>query len=121
VRTRVTESQEAGRQVCSVTGDLDLASVPVVREPLRLAAARSVPGPLVLDLTECQLLDSAGAGMIIGTIRRLANEGSTLIVVAPGGPVRRFLGQSGLDRLCSVVGSLPDTPVGSLAENGLDR
>lgn len=100
--TRVTETHDGDDIVISVHGDLDLASVAAVRIPLRSHALDSEL-TLVLDLTACLLLDSAGAGVIIGAARRRRQAGGRFLVVAPEGPARRFLAEARLDQVIDVV------------------
>ncbi|HKY14316.1 MAG TPA: STAS domain-containing protein, partial [Microthrixaceae bacterium] len=63
----------------SVTGELDLASVPGFRRELRAAATRldpAVGGGLVVDLTGATMVDSVGLGLLIGAARRAKDAGA---------------------------------------------
>ena len=79
-----------------VAGELDLATVPDLREAL-LAALRALPdGPVVLDLTGVTYLASAGVSLLAEVVGLLPDRLS--LRAGPDGPVGRVLRLTGLDR-----------------------
>lgn len=73
-----------------VTGEIDLANAPRVREDL-LAMASDAAG-LVVDLTEVAYLDSAGVRVLFQLARDLRQRDRPLLVTLPAdSPLRRVL------------------------------
>jgi anti-sigma B factor antagonist len=81
--------------VLSLTGELDLADAPALREALRQAVERA-PKRLVVDLSEVTFVDSTVLGALVEA--RSALGGEAFALAAPGLEVRRALEVSGLDR-----------------------
>jgi anti-sigma B factor antagonist len=91
-----------GWSVLSVTGDCDLASGPELRRELLRVAAEG--DRVAVDLSGVGFIDSVGLGLLVGAARRTAE----LLVVAPaGGPARRALESSRVDRILDVRDALP--------------
>jgi AraC-like DNA-binding protein len=85
--------------VIAVRGYVDLASAPRLQVALQRAA--SLPGPLVLDLTEVAVgedPDADGAALTLNALRRLERMGHAPTVVCAAGPLRDLLESSGLAR-----------------------
>jgi anti-anti-sigma factor len=75
----------------SIHGDVDLAAAPHLAARLRLALARTRVG-VIVDLTNCTLLDSAGISVLLGAKRRARERAIPMCVVAPpDGICRRAL------------------------------
>lgn len=87
-----------------VTGELDLATAPRLAEVLSAVAAPVV----VLDLSDCTFLDSAGIRALMGTARALAEAGRGLRVVTRDAGILRLLEITGVDTLVQVHPSLDD-------------
>jgi anti-anti-sigma factor len=76
--------------VARITGEIDLANAPRVREEV-LAMAVGAKG-LVVDLTEVPYLDSAGVKVLFQLARDLRQRDQSLLVTMPvGSPLRRVL------------------------------
>jgi len=97
-----------GRVLVRVSGELDAASVPRVRDRLDEALAAAGATALVLDLSPVQFMDSAGVELLFRLRETLTTRGLRLTLVVPAGaPVRRTLEVSdGGERLLEIV----DTP-----------
>jgi anti-anti-sigma factor len=96
---------DVGRwRVLAVTGEIDLATLPKVRTELQREASRSAGEsmPLMIDLTECDLIDSVGLGILVGAARRAREVGREFCVVAPHDPVARILRVSRVDEIIDV-------------------
>lgn len=92
-----TVSRHGDRTVVSIAGDLDAAGAPaIVAEINRAAADPSLLGT-VLDLRDCDFVDSTGLGVFITGVKRgrEANRGFDLVVTSPR--VLRVLEVTGLD------------------------
>jgi anti-sigma B factor antagonist len=86
----VREDRTDGAQVLELSGELDAASAPALRERLAEVATRS-GGPLVIDLTSLMFIDSTGLSVLLNARRRLTRRGRDFGVVCPTGHVRRIL------------------------------
>jgi anti-anti-sigma factor len=82
--------------VLRVVGELDLATVPDLRETLLAALHEAPGGPLVLDVTGVTYLASAGVSLLVEAVRAVPDRLS--LRVGPDGPVGRVLRLTGLDR-----------------------
>ncbi|MGW2310430.1 STAS domain-containing protein [Actinomadura luteofluorescens] len=107
--TAGTASPEAGLRreafaehtVITITGDLDIASVPSLREPLETALRDA--GPLVVvDLSGVTFCDASGLALLTGARRLTEPEGVALVLAAPRPHMARLLRVSGLSRVFAV-------------------
>jgi stage II sporulation protein AA (anti-sigma F factor antagonist) len=85
--------------VGELTGDLDIASVPVVRVRLERSLAKQEVDGLILDLSGVNFLDSSGLGFILGRYHQLAEDGGKMIITGIQGQVKRVFELSGLTEL----------------------
>lgn len=82
----------------AVRGELDLSTAPDLEGPLD-AAVEGEEGSVLIDLAECEFIDSTGIALIVRAWQRLDADGSgTLAICAPNQQVRRVLDVSGLDQ-----------------------
>jgi anti-sigma B factor antagonist len=93
-----SETTHAGAAVLYVSGDLDLASAPRLGEAL----TELVADPVVVDLSECTFLDSAGMGVLLASARALSNSGRSLRVAAADPRILRVLEITAVDTLIAV-------------------
>jgi anti-anti-sigma factor len=89
------------RTVVKLSGGLDLAAAPALREQLIVQLHRGT-GPLILDLSRVLRCDTAGLAVLIGTQRRAKLLGTTMRLLAPSLPVTTALRSTGLDRSFSI-------------------
>lgn len=89
---------DAGIQAIAVRGELDLSTAPDLERPLEEALERG-DGPILVDLSECEFIDSTGIALIVRARQRLEsdNGGRTLVVCSYNDQVRRVLDITGLD------------------------
>jgi anti-anti-sigma factor len=90
-----------GHTIVALTGTLDAAAAPVLREHL-IGALRHSGRLLILDLGEVSSADTAGLAVLIGVQRRAAGLGITLRLTAPGPQVAALLRLTRLDRVLIV-------------------
>ncbi|WP_424186253.1 STAS domain-containing protein [Actinokineospora sp. G85] len=91
------------RTTVIVTGDVDMATAPAVREALVLAR-EAAPRLLVVELTGVRFLASAGLAILAEAAQGTQTAGSRMCVVAPhGGAPARTLRITGLNTLFKVV------------------
>lgn len=98
-----------GVPVVQVTGELDIATAPVLDEVVGTALAGQ-PALVVVDLSSTTFLDSSGARSVALSGRRAAGSGARLEVVCPSGNtvVRRVLGFLQLEQVVPVRESLDE-------------
>ena len=78
----------------SVKGELDLAVADRLDAAID-AAGESCAG-LVIDLADCEFIDSTGIAMIVRAHHRFEGEGRRLVVCCPADQVERVLAITGL-------------------------
>ncbi len=88
-----------GIQAIAVRGELDLSTAPDLERPLE-EVLKGGAGPVLVDLSECEFIDSTGIALIVRAHQRLDTNGGerTLVVCSYNDQVRRVLDITGLDR-----------------------
>jgi anti-anti-sigma factor len=93
------ESQRYGESwVVTVVGDVDLHSAPELRDRLTILGDTGAKR-VVVDLSECEFLDSMALGVLLGAKKRMARHGHDLHVVVTSPDVRRIFEITMLDRV----------------------
>ena len=87
-----------------IAGEVDLATAPRLEEAL----ADVVSEVVVLDLSRCTFLDSAGIRTLVAASRRLSDAGRTLRIVSVDPGIIRLLEITAVDTLIGVHPSLDD-------------
>lgn len=115
-RFAIKESDpDAGVRVIAVAGELDLAVAPQMQEAIARAAGA---GRVLVDLSECEFLDSTGIAVLIRGREALGEEGGSLSICNPGRQVLRVLDVTGLTRLDGFLVDSPPDPARSLSGRG---
>ena len=94
--------------VLTVSGELDLATAPVLRERVR---EMTPDGPLkvALELTGVGFVDSSGLGAIVACLKHVRELEGDLVLVAPdASPVAKLLSLTGLEPSITRVQSVDD-------------
>lgn len=86
-----------GITITELTGDLDIASAPALREQL-LSLLRPGHSSLVIDLSKVTFADASGLAVLVSTARRARLLGGFLRLAAVSPPTGRVLHITGLDR-----------------------
>lgn len=94
------------------TGEVDIATVGVLRSALWAAPARPL---LRLDLSGVRLLSAAGVRALVAAHRRARARGGELVLVDPAPMVARVLHVTGLDRVIPVRAGAASTATGPVA------
>lgn len=92
--------------VVQVVGDIDLATLPSLRSHLD----QVVEARVALDLTNVDMFDLLGFGVVIAGSMRIARRGAEFAVICPQGRPRELFAESGVDRIVTVVESLAALP-----------
>jgi anti-sigma B factor antagonist len=107
---RVEVSAVGDAVVVAVKGEIDIATVAQVREPLQdalAAEAQVAPNVVVLDMEGVTFICSAGLAML-AQCNEAATEAGGLRIVASGRPVPRLLHITGLDTQLQVFPSVQE-------------
>jgi anti-sigma B factor antagonist len=88
---------EGGRAIVTARGELDLSTLPRLREVL-VEVASQPPSEVLVDLLEVSFLDAGTLGLLAGAAKRLRPSGSTLHVLVRPRQATLFH-QSGLESL----------------------
>jgi anti-anti-sigma factor len=102
----VIESLE-GEPGFRVSGELDLLTVPQLRDAL--AAARPSKD-IVLDFAGVSFMDSSGLGLLVSTARTTKERGGSLVLRGPAPTVRRLFGIAIPDGVPGLVVDPPQVP-----------
>jgi anti-sigma B factor antagonist len=84
-----------GETVIELTGEIDIAAAPSLREFLVLALGSGKPRVRV-DLSRVGFLDSSGIGQLVLCCKQARNRGGSFSVACGASPVRRILEIEGL-------------------------
>jgi anti-anti-sigma factor len=89
---------EHGVRAISVRGELDLSTAPTLEGPLE-QAIESGEGSVLIDLSQCEFIDSTGIALIVRAWQRLDNDGNGrgLVICSQNDQVRRVLEITGLE------------------------
>ena len=104
MRLTVHSEVEGALGVVAVAGEVDLATVPLVRQAIsdHIVAGRV---HLLLDLTDVSFIDSTGLGVLIGTGKKTAKLGGSTRLVCNDPRILRLLSITGLSRAMQVLPS----------------
>jgi anti-sigma B factor antagonist len=104
----VTEDDvNASTHVLALRGELDVATVPRLADPLREAIAAGKTA-LVVDLGELTFLDSTGLMVLLNGLRRVGRQGGNLVIVCTNPTVLRLFDITGTASTFTVVESRPE-------------
>lgn len=94
-----------------LTGEVDLASAPIVEdEMLRAEESEEL---IVLDLKHVSFMDSTGVRTVIAADKRLRERGATLRIVHVPSHVRRLFDMVGISAHLEIVDSPPNASNGT--------
>jgi anti-sigma B factor antagonist len=102
VDLRCRHTTVGGTAVLSLTGEIDLATVPVLRNAL-VRLVGDAPGATVgVDLDGVTVLDDTGLGVLLGAAGRAREHGGDLVVVCTTPRLLERFERSGLARAIEV-------------------
>jgi len=99
----VSEELEDGIRTFSIRGELDMNTAPELEQQLEAALSDS-DASIVLDLCECEFIDSTGIALIVRAWQRLeGDEGrGRLVLCSHNHQVRRLLKITGVESSISM-------------------
>ena len=95
------EVEDGDPSVVRVSGDVDIATAPVLRSRLHDLLATGVR-EVVVDVSAVTFIDSIGMSVVMSALKRYRQEGGDLRLRAPSAPVRLVLDFSGLSQVITV-------------------
>ena len=109
-----TESFADKTGVVSVAGELDMHTAPPFKQQI-LDALNNGHARVVIDLSDCEFLDSTALGVLITANNRLSDQKHRLVLVAADRNIVKVFEITGLDRMFTIV------PTRGAALNGATR
>jgi anti-anti-sigma factor len=104
---RVKLVQAEGTAVVAIKGEVDLRTSPELRTQLQEMAAR-VDGPLLIDLSGVEYMDSSGVGTIVFIKRELERAGRKLVLIRLQPRVRSVFEIAHLDKFFTIAESVAE-------------
>ena len=89
--------------VLALSGAVDLATVPVLRDSLVRLVGDHAGRLVAVDLDGVDVLDDCGLGVLLGAAGRARSRGGELVIVASDQRLRDRFALTGLDRAVDVV------------------
>ena len=93
--------------VLRVTGEVDVYTAPLLRKRIMELAARGAVH-LIADLGQVDFLDHTGAGVLIGRLKRLREDGGSLALVVTTPRILRIFQITGLTKAFAAWPSVTD-------------
>jgi anti-sigma B factor antagonist len=87
VRTQCVDNHTA---IVALTGEMDVYTTPQAKAVM-LDLLEKGYYHLVVNLQHTEYLDSTALGMLVGTLKRVREQGGDLRIVAPSARIRRLL------------------------------
>jgi anti-sigma B factor antagonist len=94
------------RPVLHVSGEIDLATLPVLHDQLTRAIALHPGATLWIDLDGVTTLDDAGLGLLLGAAGRARELGGDVRVVCTSARLIQRLALTGFDRAVAIDADL---------------
>jgi anti-sigma B factor antagonist len=95
-----------GYVLVTVAGEIDIATVSLLRERLSVLAVGG--GQVVVDLDQVSFIDAAGLGGLVGAARQAATHGGRLNVVCDRRRTRQLFELTGLDQVVLLARTLAE-------------
>ena len=105
MRVRTPDASTAGgAYLVEVAGEIDIATVEALEEPL-IGAIEAGRRPVILDLGNCSFIDSTGMHLVLRAHTLLREDGGseTSLAIVARGRVLELLKITGLDQTLSIV------------------
>jgi anti-anti-sigma factor len=93
--------------VLQVSGELDMATLPLLRDHLARAVDEHRGATVWVDLDGVTALDDTCLGMLLGAAGRAREAGGDLALVCTAERLRQRFALTGLDRAVTVAATLP--------------
>lgn len=98
-------TEREGSAVLAVSGEVDVASAPRLRERI-VGMVADGHRRIVLDLDEVDFLDSTGLGVLVGALKRVRTHGGELHIVCTSPRILKVFDITGLTLVFPLHGSV---------------
>jgi anti-sigma B factor antagonist len=98
--------------VLAVSGEVDVATVPRLREQLHGLVASGTPR-IVVDLDAVDFLDSTGLGVLVGALKRVRSNGGELALVCTSPRIRKVFEVTGLTKVFALFDTVDEAATGT--------
>jgi len=105
MRLEVKQTDKALEAV--LDGSLDAVTAPVFETRLG-EAMRDGEERVILDVSGCEFISSAGLRVLLGVAKRLPRKGGGLFILSPAPAIKDVLEISGFDRIVNVIWNAED-------------
>jgi len=105
-----TDENESGVSIITIRGELDMSTAPELEGSLQ-AVTSSGRRSVLIDLTNCEFIDSTGLALIVQAWQRLDAEAEgegRLVLCCPNSQVRRLLDITGVENSISLHDSVDE-------------
>jgi anti-sigma B factor antagonist len=96
------ERSDGGIDVAAVSGEIHVSTAPRFWHALETIIDRG-DGPLVLDLTAVEFIDSTGLSVLLGGLRQISQRGGHMVLVCKNPTVLRLVQITSLDTTFEIV------------------
>jgi len=100
-------SERGGYSVLAVSGEVDVATVPRLREQLHGLVAEGHT-KIVVDLDGVDFLDSTGLGVLVGALKRVRSNDGELSLVCTQPRIRKVFEVTGLTKVFTLYDSVDE-------------
>lgn len=104
-------SERDDYSVLAVTGEVDVATVPRLREQLHGLVAQGSK-KIVVDLDGVDFLDSTGLGVLVGALKRVRSNEGDLYLVCNQPRIRKVFEVTGLTKVFTLFDSVDEAVAG---------
>jgi anti-sigma B factor antagonist len=108
---KLDKALHKGVDVVSVTGEVDLYTAPDLKTTI-YEVLDSGANDIILDMTGLEFMDSAGLGVLVGTLKRVRSAGGSLYLVCDRENLLKVFSLTGLDKVFSICPTLEECPLG---------
>jgi anti-sigma B factor antagonist len=105
---RIEERAGSSPPVIAVSGEIDVATAPQLRECLHRVIAQGEP-TVVLDLLGVTFLDSTALGVLVGALKRCREHGGDLHVVVADPRIMKIFEITGLTNVFTIADTVQAT------------
>jgi anti-sigma B factor antagonist len=100
-------SEQNGHAVLAVSGEVDVATVPRLREQLHALVAEG-NRRIIVDLDGVDFLESTGLGVLVGALKRVRSNDGDLYLVCTQPRIRKVFEVTGLTKVFSLFDTVED-------------
>ena len=103
----ITSGRLGGACLVTLAGEVDVYTAPALRSRLVEAADSGCP-QLIVDMSAVDFIDSSGLGVLVGILKRVSEQGSTMTIVSDREVVLKVFRITGLDRVFPIAATLAE-------------